>query len=83
MAKTSQKEMANISIVFEDSVKKKDALRIISQLKLFQFQRRRTNGRNGLITYSVFVPPARAEELLKRINQEKGVVKARVASSKS
>ncbi len=84
MVKASRKEMANISIIFKDSVNKKKVLKIISQLRLSQFQRKRTDGRkNSLITYSVFVPQERAKELVERINQEEGVVAARVISSKS
>ena len=84
LGKISQKEMAKISIIFKNSVNKKGALKIISQLGLSQFQRKRTDGRkNGLIVYSVSVPSAKAEKLAERIDQEEGVVKARIASSKS
>jgi len=84
LAKISQKGMTKINIIFKDFVDKKGALKIISQLKLSQFQRERTDGRkNGLIIYSVSVPSAKAEKLAERIDQEEGVVKVRIASSKS
>ena len=74
---------AEMSIIFKTWVNKKEALKILDKFGLLQFQRKRTDGRkNSLITFSVFVPPLRIEELIKRLDVEKEVVKARKIPSK-
>ena len=75
---------AEMSIIFKTWVNKKEALKILDKFGLLQYERKRTDGRkNSLITFSVFVPSLRIEELIKRLNvEEKEVVRARKIPSK-
>lgn len=72
------KQTAEISIVFKNWVNMNAALNVLKRLGLSQYQPKSTDKRKkSLVTLSIFVPPPMTEDVIKRLNIQEGVVKAR------
>ena len=73
--KGSQKKTEDITVVFKSWVDAAGALEVMKRVGLSNFPRRRTSKKkNGLLSYIISAPPARANELRERANNQREVV---------